>query len=92
MKDLKGGEVKRVEERFDSVAEKRWVRRSKTAIWWMSLWMKGTSRGVARRMREKIGWPMGEVCGTMFGSGAAVGGGGGAAAAAIFVRLGFLGK
>ncbi|WZZ40169.1 hypothetical protein YC2023_036428 [Brassica napus] len=57
----------------------------------MSLWMKGTSRGVARRMREKTGWPMGEVSGTMFGSGAAVGGGGGAAAA-ILVRLGFLGE
>lgn len=43
--------------------------------------MKGTSEGVARRMREKTGCPIGEVSGTMFGSGAAVGGGGGAAAA-----------
>lgn len=60
------------------------MRRSNTAIWWISLWMNGTSDGVARRIREKIGWPIGEDCGTMFGSGAAVGGGGGAAAA-IFV-------
>lgn len=31
------GSSKRVAEREASVAEKRWVRRSKTAIWWMSL-------------------------------------------------------
>lgn len=37
VKDWKGGELKRVAERDASVAEKRWVRRSKTAIWWMSL-------------------------------------------------------
>lgn len=36
--------------------------------------MKGTSVGVARRIRENIGWPVGEVSGTVFDSGAAVGG------------------
>ena len=73
---------KRVEESEDSVAEKRWVRRSKTAIWWISLWMWGTSEGVARRMRVKIGWPTGAVSGRpVAGSGAGAGGGGGAAAA-----------
>lgn len=47
--------------------------------------MNGTSDGVARRIRENIGWPIGEISGaTMFGSGAAVGGGGGAAAAIFF--------
>lgn len=78
VKDWKGGEVKRVEEREDSVAEKRWVRRSKTAIWWMSLWMWGTSEGVARRMRVKRGVVSGR---DVAGSGAGVGAGGGAAAA-----------
>jgi len=55
VKDWKGWTVgeKRVADREDSVAEKRWVRRSKTAIWWMSLWMWGISEGVARRMRVK---------------------------------------
>lgn len=46
---------KSVAEREDSVVAKRWVRRSKTAIWWMSLWMYGTSVTVARRIREKSG-------------------------------------
>jgi hypothetical protein len=39
--DWKGGEMKRVErmeEREASLVEKRWVRRSETAIWWISLW------------------------------------------------------
>lgn len=39
VKDWNGGEVKRVEDSDDSVAEHMWVSRSKTAIWWMSLWM-----------------------------------------------------
>ena len=51
----KGGELKRVEEREASVAEKRWVMRSKMASWWMSLWMCGTSDEVARRTRAKSG-------------------------------------
>ncbi len=55
VEDWKGGEVKRVEEREASVAEKMSVRRSKMAIWWMSLWMCGTSDGVARRTRTKSG-------------------------------------
>lgn len=79
MKDWKGGEVKRVEERDASVAAKRSVRRSKTAIWWMSLWMWGTSDGVARRTRAKMGWPVGVGSGSTVAAGA--GGGGGAAAA-----------
>lgn len=79
-------EGKRVVEREDSVAEKRWVRRSKTAIWWISLWMWGTSDGVARRMRVKTGWPSGVDSGSVVsGSGAGVGGGGGAAAAIDFL-------
>lgn len=60
--EWKGGEgllSKMVEEREDSVAEKRWVRRSKTAIWWMSLWMWGTSDLAARRILTKSGWPTG---------------------------------
>jgi len=69
---------KRVAAREDSVAEKRWVRRSKTAIWWISLWMWGTSEGVARRMRVKRGVVSGN---DVAGSGAGVGAGGGAAAA-----------
>lgn len=59
VKEWKGGgavEGKRVVAREASVVEKRWVRRSKTAIWWISLWMKGTSVMVARRMRAKSGW------------------------------------
>lgn len=44
--------------------------------------MKGTSVGVARRIRENRGWPVGEVSATVFGSGAAVGG-------AIFLLLVF---
>lgn len=42
MKEVNGGgefSGKRVEESEDSVAEKRWVSLSKTAIWWMSLWI-----------------------------------------------------
>ncbi|PPD97319.1 hypothetical protein GOBAR_DD05664 [Gossypium barbadense] len=71
--------------REDSVAEQRWDSRSKTAIWWISLWMKGTSEGVARRILVKTGWPIGVVSGAaMEGSGAADGGGGGAAAAIGF--------
>ena len=81
VKDWKGGEVKSEEEREASVAEKRWVRRSKTAIWWMSLWMWGMSDGVARRTREKSGWPVGVGFGSAVAAG--VGAGGGAAAAAI---------
>lgn len=87
-KGVGGGEGKRVVAREVSVAEKRWVRRSKTAIWWMSLWMKGTSKIVARRMREKIGLP--EVVSSSSLSGWRIlevggsDGGGGGAAAAIF--------
>ncbi|KAG5558102.1 hypothetical protein RHGRI_008123 [Rhododendron griersonianum] len=39
VKEWKEGEgllLKRMEEREDSVAEKRWVKRLKTSIWWMS--------------------------------------------------------
>lgn len=83
--EWKGGERKRLEDREDSVAEQRWDSRSKTAIWWISLWMKGTSEGVARRILVKTGWPIGVVSGAaMEGSGAADGGGGGAAAAIGF--------
>lgn len=59
VKEVKGGgglvEGKRVEEREASVAEHWSERRSYTAIWWMSLWIWGTSELVARRMREKSG-------------------------------------
>lgn len=85
MKEEKGGGVgegKRVEERDSGVAEKRWVRRSKTAIWWMREWMWGTSEGIARRMRMKSG--AGGWVGVTVGVG--VGSGGGAAAAAISDR------
>ncbi|KAJ0493191.1 hypothetical protein HanIR_Chr12g0583361 [Helianthus annuus] len=47
--------VNKVAERLASVAEHSWVRRSKTAIWWIILWMTGTSGLVARRMRVKSG-------------------------------------
>ncbi|KAL9273432.1 hypothetical protein AKJ16_DCAP25618 [Drosera capensis] len=74
----KGLEGKRV------VARECWI-----AIWWMSLWMCGTSATVARRIRAK------RMCGgavvvegirSGLGSGVGVGGGGGGgggAAAAI---------
>lgn len=82
MKEVKGGELKRVAAREDSVAEKRWVSFSKTAIWWISLCMWGTSAGVARRMREKSGWLRESVSSSVIdGSGTGAGGGGGAAAA-----------
>lgn len=85
VKDWKGGEVKRVEEREASVAMHWSERRSKTAIWWMSLWMWGTSVGWAKRILAKSGWPLGvEPWGTSLGaSGAGLGGGGGAAAAIV---------
>jgi len=69
VKEWKGWAVeeKRVADRENSVAEKRWVRRSKTAIWWMSLWMWGMSEGAARRMRVKRRWPNGVVLGVRDG-------------------------
>lgn len=72
VKEWKGWTVgeKRVADREDSVAEKRWVRRSKTAIWWMSLWMWGISEGVARRIRVKSWWPDGVVSGVGLGGAA----------------------
>lgn len=85
VKEWKGGgavEGKRVSEREDSVVEKRWVRCSNTAIWWMSLWMCGTSDLVASRIRANIGCPIGPSSGSVvLGTGAGDGGGGGAAAA-----------
>jgi hypothetical protein len=57
VKDWKGGEVKRVEEREASGVEKSWVRRSKMAIWWINLWMRGTSDALPRCTRANtIGW------------------------------------
>lgn len=90
VKEWKGGEMNKVEEREASVAEKRCVRRSKTAIWWMSLWRWGTSEGVARRIRENRGWPTGvesESGRPVGGDGAGAGGGGGAAAAILVSAL-----
>jgi hypothetical protein len=86
VKEWKGGDLNRVEARSDSVAVKRWVSFSKMAIWWMSFWMLGTSSGVAKRIREKRGWPTGveSESGRPVGAeGAGVGGGGGAAAAIL---------
>lgn len=88
VKEVKGAELKRVEEREASVAEQRWARRSKTARRWMSLWIWGTSAGVARRIREKTGLSrQEESCKAREGSGAADGGGGGAAAAISFLCM-----
>ena len=80
--DWKGGELKRVDEREDSVAENMWARRSKTASWYMSLWRWGTSEGLAIRILAKIGFPTGPDSGNAVGAtGVGVGGGGGSAAA-----------
>ena len=89
VKDWKGGVLKRLDEREDSVAEKRWGRRSKTASWYMSLWRGRTSDGLAIRILAKIGFPTGPVSGNVVGGmGVGVGGGGGAAAAiASFLRV-----
>ena len=52
VKEAKGagcGVGKSVECRSSCVAAKRSVRSSNSAIWWMRLWMWGTSRASARR-------------------------------------------
>lgn len=78
VKDWKGGELKRVAEREDSVAENMWVRRWEAACWYMSLWRWGTSEELAIRILAKIGFPMGAVsCGVMVGVGVGVWGDGG---------------
>ncbi len=51
------------------MAEKRWVRRSKMAIWWMS-------NRVARRTRAKSGWPVGVGSGSVVAVGVGSSGGG----------------
>lgn len=56
VKEVKGGGGlgfggKRVEEREDSVVEKRWVSCSKTAIWWIRRRRLGTSPASPSRMR-----------------------------------------
>lgn len=95
LKEVNGGggfgEGKRVAAREASVAVHWRARRSKVASWWMSLWMWGTSKMVAKRMRAYNGCRIGAVSGIVF-SGVVVGsggGGGGAAASIAFFERGF---